>query len=239
MRIQPALNQDRGAHSGPHHNQLGVQKERPAKAKVSCCLAAMLLPVLCALLAGCRSFPEAYSSAFTHFDAAAPGYATSSLQEGDVVSITFLYSTNFNTLQKIGLDGTLNLEGVGPVKAAGKTALQLQGELAALYKPHAKDDPITLRAVSTTAAVYVTGAVNHPGKIPLERPMTVVEAIMEAGGFEPYRANLSNVSVLRIENGMQRAYQLNLKHVLQGNDSTLFYLKPSDVVQVPVKTFNF
>ena len=44
-------------------------------------------------------------------------YATNHLQAGDVVSITFQYSTNFNAVQKIGLDGGMNLQGVGFVKA--------------------------------------------------------------------------------------------------------------------------
>ena len=46
---------------------------------------------------------------------------TNVLQEGDFVSITFQYSTNFNATQKIPLDGLLNLESIGPVKASGKT----------------------------------------------------------------------------------------------------------------------
>ena len=51
-------------------------------------------------------------------DPGAAAYATNNLVEGDVVTITFQYSTNFNAVQKIGLDGTLNLQGVGQVPAA-------------------------------------------------------------------------------------------------------------------------
>ena len=210
-----------------------------APALCSLCAVVLLWMLLCALFTGCQSFPEAYSSAFVHFDAGAPGYATNCLQEGDVVSLTFQYSTNFNTIQKIGLDGTLNPESLGPVKAAGKPLVQLQSELAGLYKPQVKDDPLTLKVVSAVSAVYVEGAVNRPGKIPMDRPMTVVESVMEAGGFDAYRANLSEVFVLRVENGRQRIYQLNLKKVFQGRDDTPFYLKPFDVVRVSVKTFNF
>jgi polysaccharide export outer membrane protein len=169
----------------------------------------------------------------------AASYATNFLQAADVVSITFQYSTNFNTLQKIGLDGTLNLQGVGLVQAAGKTALEMQDELSALYKNQVKDDPITIKIVATESAVYIAGAVMRPGKIPLERPMTVLEAIMEAGGYDAYRADLSEVLVLRVVNGRQKSYQVNLKRVLAGKDQTPFYLKPFDVVQVPTKTFNF
>jgi polysaccharide export outer membrane protein len=174
-----------------------------------------------------------------YYQAGLADYSTNLLQEGDVVSIMFRYSTNFNTVQKIGLDGTLNLDAAGQVKAVNKTVLQLQGELTTLYQSQAKDDPITVKVIAPEAAVYVAGEVSRPGKIPMERPMTVIEAIMEAGGFDPLQANLSNVSVLRVENGRQHTYRLNLKRVFDGKDDTVFYLKPFDVVRVPAKTFNY
>jgi polysaccharide export outer membrane protein len=125
------------------------------------------------------------------------------------------------------------------VKAAGKSTLQLQTELTRLYQGQVKDDPITIKVVTPESAVYVAGAVTRPGKIPLERPMTVLEAVMEAGGYDPYRADLSHVLVLRVENGRQKSYRVNLRRILQGRDDAPFYLKPFDVIQVTTKTFNF
>jgi polysaccharide export outer membrane protein len=165
--------------------------------------------------------------------------STNLLHEADIISIDFRYSTNFNTVQKIGLDGLVNLQSVGEVMAVGKTVIQLQDELIALYRSQAKDDPITVKVISAAATIYVTGAVNHPGKILMDRPMTVVEAIAEAGGVDPYRAKLSKVSIMRVENGAQKTYWLNLNRLLEGQDTDLFYLKPFDVVRVPAKTFNF
>jgi polysaccharide biosynthesis/export protein len=197
----------------------------------------------CVFLAGCQSPYDAYDAGMTasdaYFRAGTADYSTNRLQEGDVVSIMFRYSTNFDTVQKIGLDGTLNLDVAGQIKAVNKTVLQLQGELTALYQSQAKDDPITVKIVAPEAAVYVDGEVSRPGKIPMDRPMTVVEAIMEAGGFDPLQANLSDVSVLRVENGRERTYRLNLKRVFDGKDDTVFYLKPFDVVRIPAKTFNY
>jgi len=62
---------------------------------------------------------------------------------------------------------------------------------------------------------------------------------MEAGGYDPYRADLSHVLVLRVENGRQKSYRVNLRRILQGRDDAPFYLKPFDVIQVTTKTFNF
>jgi polysaccharide export outer membrane protein len=199
----------------------------------------LILPIL-AILAGCQTKVPA----FTDLHGLPPGpgtanYSTNKLEEGDVVSVTFQYSTNFNAVQKITLDGVLNLESVGPIKAAGKTPVELQNLLSAAYKPLIKDDVVTVKVISTIAGVYVAGAVFHPGKVPMERPMTVLEAIMEAGGFDPTRAKLSDVTVVRVDNGKQCVCHIDVKKVLAGEDETPFYLKPFDVVHVPTKVFNY
>jgi polysaccharide export outer membrane protein len=201
-------------------------------------LAGLCLLILAALeVAGCQS-----SSPFAYYapvNTLAVNYSTNRLQEGDTVAITFQYSTNFNTIQKIPLDGLLNLESIGAVRAAGKTPTELQSELARLYRPQVKDDVITVKLLNAATSVYVSGAVFHPGRIALERPLTPLEAIMEAGGFDPNRAQLSKVVVWRLENGRQKVFHLNLKQVFQGTDDAPFYLKPFDIVHVPTKTFNF
>jgi polysaccharide export outer membrane protein len=202
-------------------------------------LAASLSISIGALSFGCRMPSPSFSPASNRAEPGAADYATNVLQEGDLVAITFQYSTNFNASQKITLDGTLSLEAIGSVKAAGKTVPQLQAELVKLYHPQVKDDIITLKLVTAATSVYVSGAVTRPGKIPLEHPMTALEAVMEAGGFDPNRAKLSAVVVLRIEDGKQRSYKINLKQTLRGEIETPFYLKPFDIVHVPAKTFNF
>lgn len=193
-------------------------------------------------LAGCQS-PRPFSD-LPGVPPAPPGpgaanYTTNVLAEGDVVGITFQYSTNFNAIQKIGLDGMLTLESAGALKAAGKTPEQLQGDVAQAYGPKVKGDVVTVKLVAAAASVYVCGAVVHPGRVPMEHPMTVLEAVIEAGGFDQYRAQLSGTTVLRITDGRQKTYAVNLKHVLQGNDPTPFYLAPSDIVYVPARVFNF
>src|SRR5215471_6109096 len=189
-------------------------------------------------ICGCQTSEGKFTDIFNP-NPRVSNYATNNLLEGDVINITFQYSTNFNTLQKIGLAGSINLETVGEVKAAGKTPLQLQAELARLYKPQVKDDVITVKTVNAASSIYISGAVVRPGKVPFDRPMTVLEGIMEAGGFDLTRAKLSDVRVVRVENGQQKIYHLNVKDVLRGDEQTPFYLKPFDVVHVPLKTFNF
>jgi len=73
----------------------------------------------------------------------------------------------------------------------------------------------------------------RPGKILSDRPITVLEAIMEAGGFDYSKANLKSVRIVRHEGNEVRNFKVNLKLPLEGKRSEPFYLKPSDIVFVP------
>jgi polysaccharide biosynthesis/export protein len=218
-----------------HSLQRGQVFAPPAR-----CVAGLLLTAALILLPGCRTpAPRPAGTPGYGFDTNAAVSQTNVLQQGDVLEISFQYSTNFTTVQKISMDGSLNLQAIGQVKAAGKTPLQLQGDLLNAYGPLIKDDVITVKVVTAAASVYVSGSVIRPGKIALERPMTVMEAIMEAGGFDPTRALLSHVTVLRLEAGRQKVYRINVKRILSGDDDSPFYLKPFDIVHVPTKTLSF
>lgn len=165
--------------------------------------------------------------------------ANAPLQEGDVISITCETVTNLNTVVKIPIDGMLNLAFIGQVQAAGKTPQEFQRELKELYQQYVLAEEITVTVVQAAASVYVSGAVLRPGKLPMERPMTALEAVMEAGGFDPNRARLSRVSVVRLEGGRQVSHRVNLERALQGKDAEPFYLRPFDTVHVPFKTINW
>jgi protein involved in polysaccharide export with SLBB domain len=89
--------------------------------------------------------------------------------------------------------------------------------------------------LSSAFPVYVTGAVLEPGKVLSDHPITVLEAIMERGGFDYSKANLKSVEVLRQEGGVLKSYNLNLKAVMDGKPVEQFFLRPSDIIYVREK----
>ena len=203
----------------------------------------LLLTSLLVVVAGCQQpqavFVDVSPAGAMGETTANPTNTSARLREGDVVKIAFEGDTNLTTIAKLQLDGLINTPMVGDVKAVGRTVQELQADLMQRYKPLLKINEITVTLVSSAASVYLSGAVLRPGRILMDRPLTVLEAIMEAGGFDHTRAKPSAVTVLRIENGQQRHFELNLKRMMRGNDTTPFYLKPFDIVHVPEKTFNF
>ncbi|MBM3848139.1 MAG: hypothetical protein FJ405_17860, partial [Verrucomicrobia bacterium] len=111
---------------------------------------------------------------------AAPAGAESvKLQPGDVVKITFDATTNLNTIAKIQLDGSITMQMIGDVKAVNKTTAELRQELLDRYSTLLKGEEITVTMTTANNAIYVSGAVLRPGKIPMDRPMSVMDAIME------------------------------------------------------------
>jgi len=157
------------------------------------------------------------------------------LQEGDDLKISFPGSANLDTTQQIRRDGKISLPLVGEIQAAGETPDDLQQNLIKLYAPQILSKEVIVTVESSAFPVYVTGCVIRPGKISSDKPMTALEAVMEAGGFDYEKANLRNVRVIRSENGVSKSYTLNLKLALNGNEDKPFYLKPSDIVYVPEK----
>ena len=128
---------------------------------------------------------------------------------------------------------------VGSVKFADKTSVEVQAELLKLYEPQLKITEITVSLLTPASCIYVNGAVLRAGKLAYDRSMTVLEAVMEAGGYDPKRAKLKEVMVFRVENGVQMSYKLDLKRMLAGGDSGVFHLQPFDIIYIPEKTFNF
>jgi len=160
------------------------------------------------------------------------------LNAGDEVRIAFPAAPELNQTQKIGTDGSLSLPLVGDVHAAGKSPSQLQSELANLYKSQLQDSEVNVTVTARAVPVVVSGAVQKPGKIVFERPATVLEAIMEAGGFTP-EADMKKVSIIRIVKGEHYSQTIDMRPILRGQPTPAVYVANGDVIYVPEKLLNF
>ena len=156
------------------------------------------------------------------------------LRAGDGLKISFPGSPNLDTAQPIRRDGKIVMPLVGEVEAAGLTPDALQEKLIKLYAPQIASKEILVTLQSSSFPVFITGAVIHPGKILSDHPLTALEAVMEAGGFDRNTANMSAVKVSRMEKGAMKSYKLDLKQALDGGkNGKPFYLKPGDILFVP------
>jgi polysaccharide export outer membrane protein len=209
-----------------------------------------LLGIMLALcLAGCATTPppppatgQAQASdtnspaVTTQAQPASPETETNSLvlKEGDVVNISFPGAPTLNKRETIRRDGKITLETKGEVQAAGLKPRDLEKKLLELYDADLVVKQITVTVETAGFPIYVSGAVLRPQKITLDHPVTVLQAIMEAGGYDPDKANLKKVKIIREQSGKSQTYILNLQPIVQhGGRGESFQLMPYDIIYVP------
>jgi protein involved in polysaccharide export with SLBB domain len=168
----------------------------------------------------------------------ASGQKPGLLSPGDTIKISFTTAPELNQSEKIESNGRVTLPLVGDVYAAGKTTAQLQAELTQLYKTQLQNSDVIVTLETVAIPVVVSGEVKTPGKIVFERPATVLEAIMEAGGFTPY-GDPKRISVIRQVNGVQHTQIVDLSPVLHGVPTRVMYVNRGDVIYVRPRFVSF
>ncbi len=202
-----------------------------------------------AVASGCQTAPPHSTNAPQQAAPASPG-ATSNestnsnksmvLKEGDTIRITFPGAPNLDTIESIRIDGKITLQMIGEYDAAGKTPAGMEADLKRLYGSQLVNNEVSVTVQSAAFVVYVMGAVTKPGKLISERPLTPLQALIEAG-VDDTRANLKAVQVIRTDNaGHTEKFTLNLHKVLHSKTEQMpsFTLKPYDLINVPER-FNF
>lgn len=162
------------------------------------------------------------------------------LQPGDLVEIQVYMEDNMDRVLRLSGNGNVTFPLVGNIKLSGLTLEQAERKLAARLMAYIKNPQVSMLVKEYgNKTVYVLGQVSKPAaiQIPPEKSLTVLEAITSVGGFTDI-ANTSKVRVLRIENGKQKAIDVDVSQITkQGNKSMDISLQPGDVVFVPQSMF--
>jgi polysaccharide biosynthesis/export protein len=152
------------------------------------------------------------------------------LSPGDTIKVSFAEESDLDQTEKIRRDGKISLPLIGEVTAAGKRVIDFQHELVSRYEGRL-DNPEVLVTLDGAASVTVSGFANKPGKIELDRPKTVYQVIMEAGGVSDY-GSASNIHLTRIISGEQRTETINLRPTIHGQPTLPEYVQDGDVIYV-------
>jgi polysaccharide export outer membrane protein len=131
-------------------------------------------------------------------------------------------------------DGGISFPLVGDIQATGKTADQIQQEVAQRLQKFIPE-PVVSVAILKVAGnkIYVIGKVNKPGEYVAGRYVDVLQALSMAGGLTPFAAE-NNIKVLRKENGKDLVFPFRYSEVKRGgNLEQNIMLKGGDVVVVP------
>ncbi len=157
---------------------------------------------------------------------------------GDVIEVKFFNNEQFNETLTVRPDGRISMQKVGDIPVAGLTPTQLSKVITTRYERILKNPEVTVIVRSFGGyQVYILGEVNNPGAIPLQRNLTILQTLAQAGGYKE-TANLKSVLLLRRkQDGKIDAKRIDMKakspeDVLK-ND---LYVEASDIIFVP-KTF--
>jgi protein involved in polysaccharide export with SLBB domain len=157
------------------------------------------------------------------------------IEKGDEIEIKSLHNPEINTTLVVRPDGKISLPLAPEIMAAGKTPEELAAELAEKYSTEYKQPEVAV-IIKTFSGhrVFVGGEVRKPGTVTLAGPLTVMQAISQAEGFND-GAKISDVSVIRRgPTNEPTSMVVNLKKAMDGSDPKQdMELKPYDIIYVP------
>jgi polysaccharide export outer membrane protein len=153
------------------------------------------------------------------------------LSPGDKIKVAFAEESDLDQTEQIRRDGKVSLPLIGEVTAAGKRIMDFQHELVSRYEGRLDNPEVLVTLETGTASVTIAGFATKPGKIDFDRPKTVYQAIMEAGGISDY-GSARNIHLTRIINGEQRTETINLRPTIRGKPTQPKYVQDGDVIYV-------
>lgn len=134
-------------------------------------------------------------------------------------------------------DGTVSLPLIGQVPAIGLTLRELEREVNARYGTRIRGLAITpVLRNRAPRSIYVLGQVARPGRITIDGPTSVMQAISMAEGWKT-GSNLRQIIVFRRDQNWQlMATKIDLQGALLGkrpHPADEIWLRDSDIVLVP------
>ncbi len=129
--------------------------------------------------------------------------------------------------------GDMEVQYIGTVSAAGKTAKAVQEVIQAkLADGYLRDPIVSLTIVEINSRkLSVLGQVMKSGTIKFTPGMTITEAIAQVGGFSPM-ARKNMVKVTRVVDGKTEIYKIPVEMIAEGSRPN-FPVMPGDEVFVP------
>jgi polysaccharide biosynthesis/export protein len=164
-----------------------------------------------------------------------PGLEDYRIGAGDVLQISVWKEPDVSVPEVVvRVDGRITLPLIGEVQAAGLTPQELQDFLPTKWSQYISNPVVTVIAKQINSRkVYVVGTVKKEGPLPLTRPMTVLQALNEAGGLGDW-ANKKKIYILRNKDGKQVKLPFDYKAVLDGQHlEQNIFLMPDDTIVVP------
>jgi len=204
----------------------------------TCAALALGLLAGCAMLGrGAGNAPPPASEAVTAVDAYRIGV-------DDMVQVSVWRNPELGITVPVRPDGKISVPLVGDVTAGGKTpdevAADIQDKLAEFVRePQVAVILTELRSHEYLSRVRVTGAVRQPVSVPFRPGMTILDAVLAAGGLTEFASPDRSELYRKTGDGEQTSmHKIRLDRILNRGDlATNYTVAPGDVITVPERMF--
>jgi polysaccharide export outer membrane protein len=160
----------------------------------------------------------------------------------DRVQVSVWRNPELSVIAPVRPDGKISVPIIGDVEAGGRTPTEVAEIIKLRLATYIRDPNVAvilteLRSHEFLTRVRVTGAVRVPRTLPHRQGMTVLDAVLEAGGVNDFASPNSTKLYRKVKDKME-IYEINLGDILKkGRLETNLSLRPGDVITIPERLF--
>jgi polysaccharide biosynthesis/export protein len=160
---------------------------------------------------------------------------------GDMLQVSVWRNPELSTNVPVRPDGRVSTPLVDDEIAAGKTPQQLGRDIQERLKKFVSDPVVTVIVTNFVGAyneqIRIVGEAVTPKSIPYQAHMTVLDAMIAAGGLTPYAAG-NRAKIVRHVDGKELDLTVRLADLLKNGDlGANTDLSPGDIIIIPQSYF--
>jgi len=161
----------------------------------------------------------------------------------DLVQVSVWHNPDLSVSVPVRPDGKISVPLIGDVAAGGHTPMEVAADIKEKLTVYVRDPQVAvilteLRSNEYLARVRVTGAVRQPVSIPYRQGMSVLDAVLAAGGTTEFAAADRTELFRKQPEGGAKQFDVRLDKIMKkGELTTNFALQPGDIITVPERAF--
>src|SRR5258706_156976 len=153
----------------------------------------------------------------------------------DRVQVSVWRNPELSVTAPVRPDGKISVPLIGDIDVGGRTPKEVAESISKQLAVYVRDPNVAviiteLRSHEYLSRVRVTGAVRNPRSIPHRQGMTVLDAVLEAGGANEF-ASVNRTKLYRNTKNKTEVFEIELGDILtKGRLETNLLLRPGDVI---------
>ena len=161
----------------------------------------------------------------------------------DMVQVSVWHNPDLSVTVPVRPDGKISVPLIGDVAAGGRTPEEVAATIKEKLATYLRDPQVAvilteLRSNEYLSRVRVTGAVRQPVSVPYRQGMSVLDAVLAAGGTTEFASADHSELFRKQPDGSVKTYDVRLEKIMKkGELATNFPLQPGDIITVPERAF--